>query len=90
MQPLNGTKTHSLSAHAMAALRDIASKPLPRQSVNPGVANRLLRDGLVESVQISSPFTTHNGRSIEHLHITDAGRCALTPNIQYGTQGTRG
>jgi len=76
MLPLNGTKTHALSEHARAELRVIADKPVPRQAVNPGVANRLLREALVESVMLPSPFKTHRGRSIEHLRATDAGLAA--------------
>jgi len=74
MLPLNGTKTHPLSAHAIAELKDIASKPVPRSAVNPGVANRLLRESLVAEVQLPSPFKTHKGAAIAHLQITAAGR----------------
>ena len=76
MTPLNGTKTHPLTAHALAELRDLANKPCPRQAVNPGVANRLLREELVESVMLPSPFKTHAGKPLEHLRITDTGRRA--------------
>lgn len=79
--PLNGTKTHPLSEHAIGELRDIAAAPVPRQAVNPGVANRLLREELVEQVQLPSPFKSHHGRhgkgTCIHLRITDAGREAL-------------
>lgn len=76
MKPLNGEKTHQLTEHAIAELRDLANKPCPRQAVNPGVANRLLRDDLVESVMLPSPFRSHSGKPLEHLRITDAGRLA--------------
>lgn len=75
--PLNGTKTHPLSAHALAELKDIANSPVARQSVNPGVSNRLLREALVETVQMPSPFKTHKGANIEHLRITDTGRARI-------------
>lgn len=75
--PLNGTKTHPLSTHALAELRDIAASPVPRQSVNPGVVNRLQREDLVESVDLPSPFKVHKGASIEHLRITSAGLQAI-------------
>lgn len=78
MKPLNGTKTHPLSDHAKAELADIASKPVPRQAVNPGVANRLLRESLVESVMLPSPFKTHAGEPLQHLRITSAGMDALS------------
>ncbi len=82
MTPLNGTKTHPLTAHALAELCDIANSPCPRQAVNPGVANRLFREELVESVMLPSPFATHAGKLLEHLRITEAGRRAagLAPN----------
>ncbi|MEY2632351.1 MAG: Caulobacter phage CcrBL9 [Pseudomonadota bacterium] len=80
MKPLRGEKMHPLSAHALAELRDLANKPCPRQAVNPGVADRLLREALVESVTLPSPFKTHAGRPIEHLRITDAGREATKGN----------
>ena len=43
LKPLNREKTHPLTQHAIGVLRDIAVKPIPRQSLNPGVANRLAR-----------------------------------------------
>lgn len=77
MKPLNGEKTHPLTAHALAELRDLTRGPEPRQSINPGVVNRLLREALVESVDLPSPYPTHKRRLIEHLRITDAGLAAL-------------
>lgn len=76
--PLNGSKTHPLSAHALSVLRDLLHQPLPRQRLNPGVVNRLLREALVESTNLPSPFATHKGGTCEHLRITDAGRDAIT------------
>lgn len=64
----------NLSPHAAAELRDIASKPLPCQAVNPGVVAKLTREGLARIVQLPSPFATHKGRTIEHLEATDEGR----------------
>lgn len=75
--PLNGTKTHPLSAHALDELRDIAKAPVPRLSINPGCANRLARGGLVESVLLPSPFKSHHGMSIEHMRITADGQLVL-------------
>lgn len=66
-----------LSDHARAELKDMRNKPVPRNSVNPGVSARLLRDALVESVQLPSPFKTHKGALIEHLQITEAGRAVV-------------
>lgn len=77
MLPLNGTKTHPLSAHAMAKLRNIARTPEPVSYINPGVVNRLMRENLVERVSLPSPFNKHKGALIDHLQITQAGRAAL-------------
>ncbi len=77
LPPLNGAKTHPLSAHALYVLRHLALRSEPRQELNPGVANRLLREGLVESFQATSPYATHAGKEIEHFRITDAGRAAI-------------
>lgn len=88
MKPLNGINTHPLSAHALAELRDLVNKPCPRQAVNPGVANRLLREALVESVMLPSPFRTHAGQPLEHLRITDAGRNVVTPNAELTGRGS--
>ena len=75
--PLNGTKTHPLSVHALGKLREIARAPTPTADVNPGVVNRLLREQLVEPVMLPSPFKTHKGGDCEHLKITLAGREVL-------------
>lgn len=84
MLPLNGTQTHPLTEHARAELLDIAAKPVPRQAVNPGVANRLLRECLVAEVMLRSPFKTHKGKSIAHLRITADGRERLGLPPEHG------
>ena len=84
MLPLNGTRTHPLTEHALAELRDIANRPVPRQAVNPGVANRLLREHLVAEVMLPSPFQTHKGKSIAHLQITADGRARLGVPPKHG------
>jgi hypothetical protein len=78
VKPLNGMKTHPLTAHAIAELTHLSIRPIPRSAINPGVADRLLREALVESYLGSSPYPTHKGRSIEFFRITDAGRAAIT------------
>lgn len=75
--PLNGKKTHPLSEHALAKLREIHKGPVPCCSVNPGVVNRLLRGALVEEVLLISKLPSHRGRAVTHLQITDAGRAAI-------------
>lgn len=79
MKPLNGERTHPLSDFSRDELRRIERHPEPRQAFNAGVADRLLRGGLAESVELTSPYPTHKGRKIEHLQITAAGRASLTP-----------
>lgn len=77
MKPLNGEKTHPLSAHALEELRTLLNGPRPQQEFNPGVVNRLAREALVEEVQLPSPYATHKGRKITFLQITPAGRVAV-------------
>lgn len=77
MTPLNGTRTHPLSAHAIDVLRTLARTPRPRQEINPGVVSRFEREALVEIVGLPSPYRTHHGRPIDHLRLTDAGRDTL-------------
>jgi hypothetical protein len=81
--PMNGTKTHPLTPHALSVLKRLLSGPEPQQSINPGVVNRLMREDLVTIAKRPSPFATHKNRPIDHLEITDAGRAALArPSTQ--------
>jgi hypothetical protein len=80
VKPLNGTKTHPLSRHALDELRNLANEPLPRSAVNPGVVDRLTRENLVRIVQKPSPFKVHRGGDCDYLEITDAGRERLMHN----------
>jgi hypothetical protein len=75
-KPLNGEKTHPLSAHAIATLTRIAQNPVPRQEVNAGVVNRLEREELVVRRSGQSPYKTGTG-TVDFLEITEFGRCAL-------------
>lgn len=75
--PLNGTKTHPLTPHALSALRSISYGPRPSQEFNAGVVNRFQREDLVETVRLPSPYKTHKGALIDFLQITDAGRARL-------------
>lgn len=74
--PLNGTKTHPLTDHARKVLRALSYGPLPRQSINPGVINRLERETLIECIWGPSPYSTKPGER-QYAHITPAGRAAL-------------
>lgn len=75
--PLNGEKTHPLSKHALEALKQIGASARPRQDLNPGVANRLERETLVETYRDFAPYKTRRGELIDWVRITDAGRAAL-------------
>ena len=63
-KPLNGTKTHPLSEHALGVLRLLSEAMLGGHTINPGVRDRLSREGLAEQ----------NGR---FWQITDEGRARL-------------
>lgn len=71
--PLNGTKTHPLSEHALGALRNIALGPVPTQEINAGVINRLLREDLITIEQMTSPYANGKGKLITWAKITPAG-----------------
>lgn len=71
-----------LSAHAWGVLTSISVTPVPRQSLNPGVSNRLLAGDLVESYLAPSPYKSHEGRPMEHLRITEAGQSLLDARWQ--------
>ena len=74
MKPLNGTQTHPLTIHSQRVLAQIAKAPIASLLVNPGVRDRLLRENLVEIVQLLSPYKKHKGGTCPHLQITDIGR----------------
>lgn len=67
--PLNGKKTHPLSAAAKAVIESLRAAPIPCASLNPGIINRLRREGIVETVDLPSPFKTHKGKAIPHLRL---------------------
>ena len=81
LQPLNGFRTHPLSAHALGELRAIARAPIPAQELNPGVRNRLMREFLIELVSMKSPYKVHKGGTCEHVRITDAGIVVLNTGV---------
>jgi len=74
--PLNGTKTHPLTDHAIGALRKLRAGPLPRQSLNPGIVDRLLREALIELEDGPSPYKTKPGTR-QYAKITPGGLFAL-------------
>lgn len=78
--PLHGERTHPLSQHAWTVLRQCAIAPVPRQTINPGVANRLLREDKTQGIQPlariemrPSPFRTHHGKVIQFVVLTEHG-----------------
>ena len=58
------------------ALVRLRNEPVVRSRFAKGVATRLLREGLVESVDMKHYCRTVRGTR-EHLRITDAGRARL-------------
>lgn len=72
-----------LTSAAFDALRDMERKPVPRQEVNPGLVQRLLRDALATCVELESPYATVR-KKVTHLQITDAGRAAVRANTGPG------
>ena len=68
-----------LSDYAWRVLAFAAGTPgIVRQEVNPGVAQRLISDGLVTDVQGPSPYRTHKpGTKVSYLSATEAGLNAL-------------
>lgn len=71
LTPLHGTKTHPLSAAAIDVLERLKRGPIPAQQINPGVVNRLMREGCVEFADLPSPYPSHRGRRIQHLRIRE-------------------
>jgi hypothetical protein len=74
--PLNGQKTHPLSAHALGVLRDLLRGAKPTHKINPGVVNRLCREGLVRIEMRDSPYKTRRGE-IAFAVITASGKFRL-------------
>jgi hypothetical protein len=63
--PLNGIKTHPLTAHARGVLADLAKAPLRAHLINPGVINRLRREHLATvDVRTRLVSITDEGRAI--------------------------
>lgn len=71
------TRPRPLSAHAIEILRNMSREPMPCVAINPGVVNRLTKDGLAEHCVRPSTFKLDRGRPRSHLQITDAGRATV-------------
>lgn len=77
-QPLNGTRTHPLSPAAMEILRRLRDAPIPSSQINPGLHNRLVREGCVHECLLPSPFKTHKGKLVAHLALRAQGKEGAT------------
>lgn len=66
-----------ISDYSRDVLSSVSRAPVPSLSVNPGVHAKLVREGLVETVDLVSPFASHKGKRICHLRITAAGEAEL-------------
>jgi len=75
MPPLNGTKTHPLKPASIAVLRQLALGPIRAEKINPGVRDRLSREGL--AVERPRGALSLPGARAMQWEITDAGRAAL-------------
>lgn len=72
MKPLNGTKTHPLKPASIAMLKRMAENgPVDAHKINPGIRDRLSREGLAEKCY------RHGYDYGVFYRITDAGRKAL-------------
>lgn len=69
------------SMHALGVLDTLESAPRPRQEVNFTVSDKLEQYGLIELVELPSPYKAHRyektGRRVRHMVITDLGRAKL-------------
>lgn len=74
--PLHGTKTHPLTPAAYEMLERLSRGAVVGPEINPGLANRFLREALAEWVNLPSPYKTKPGM-YHHMQITEAGRRAL-------------
>lgn len=72
--PLNGTRTHPLSAHAIDVLRDLFRGPVRRHLINPGVRDRLSREDLAEEIEL--PLGPKS-EMLLYVRITEAGIARL-------------
>ena len=71
----NEARLRPLTEHSRGVLADLAKRPKPCHEVNNGVQLRLLREKLVEVVQLLG-YSAKN-KSLPCLRITDAGRRVL-------------
>lgn len=61
-----------LSPDALRVLSELVRAPVPRSTINPGIAARLTREKFAETVDLPSPFKSRKG-TVLHLQITPRG-----------------
>lgn len=82
-EPLNGSKTHPLTDNAWEALDFLRRRgPQPASEINPGIRDRLSREGLAEEVWITSPYRSHKGAKCAHYAITEVGQARLDSGVR--------
>jgi hypothetical protein len=64
----------TLTKHSLQELKNLDYRPIPTCSINPGVVNKLIKEGFAKNVYLKSPFPSHKGGDCSHLEITEKGR----------------
>lgn len=62
-----------LSDKAKDALHGLLAHPTPYSEINAGIIDRLMREDLIETVMLQSPYRSHKGKKIRHVRLTQAG-----------------
>jgi hypothetical protein len=75
-KPLNGEKTHPLTAAALEVLRQIGSRgSVALGTLNPGMKDRFERESLIETFSGPTIYPSHKkGTMIEFARLSDAGK----------------
>lgn len=61
------TRKSPLSDHARGILAAARARPVLRQDVNPGVAAKLIREGLVGIIRRPSPYPSRKGELVDWI-----------------------
>lgn len=77
-----------LSPHALGVLELAKRTPVLRQNVNPGVAAKLIRMGLVGVIHRPSPYPSRKGELVEWLTAQTAPPAEQPASPQEGPGGT--
>lgn len=65
-----------LTTHGFAMLRRLTEAPVPKREVNPGLFDKLVREGLAKAADHPSQFGI-KGQKTTYLEITPAGMSRL-------------